>query len=159
MNLLIDCKLNEANKKEPELLKVTKNWFDKNIPDLDYSSVFDIEGGYEWDELNDCKGDWINKKGTVALGDLEFFNKEGTEILEEGSKEYEISYLENTIRNLKFYILLSELEEKNKLDKIGIRHFDVNDGGQFGYNKKTEYARLDLVQYQKELSELQHVIA
>lgn len=150
-DLLINCKLNEANKKEPELLQVTKAWLMSNIPDLDYSSVFDVEGYHE-------KEQWINQQGTVAIGDMEFFNEEGTETLEEGSKDYEIAYLENQIRSLEFYILLSELEEKNELDKIGIIRFNINDGAQFWYHKKTEFARLDLVQCQKELSELQGVV-
>ena len=156
-DLLIDCKLNEANKKEPELLQVTKDWFDKNITELDYSSVFDIEGFYTWKDGQ--KDEWINQEGTVAIGDLEFFNEEGIDTLEEGSKEYEIAYLENQIRSLELYILLSELEEKKELDKIGIIRFNINDGTQFGYSKKTEFAKLDLLQCQKELSELQGVVA
>jgi len=156
-DLLLDCKLNEANKKEAELLKVTKDWLDKNIPDLDYSSVFDIEGFYTWKDGQ--RDEWINQEGTVAIGDLEFFNEEGTENLEEDSKEYEIAYLENQIRSLELYIMLSELEEKNELDKIGIIRFNINDGSQFGYRKKTEFAKLDLLQCQKELSELQVFVA
>jgi hypothetical protein len=151
-DLLIECKLNEANTKEPKLLEVTETWLKSNIPDLDYSSVFDIEGYHE-------KEKWINEQGTVAIGDLEFFNEEGTETLEEGSKEYEIAYLENKIRSLEWYILLSELEEKNELEKIGIINFNINDGGQFGYRKKIEYAKLDLSQCQTELSDLLGVVA
>lgn len=154
-DLLIDCKLNESNSEEPELLQVTKDWFKSNIPELDYTCVFDIEGDYVWDDNKNEIGDWVNESGTVAIGDLEFYNEEGTDSLEEGSKEYEIAYLENQIRSLEFYILLSELEENNELEKLGIISFDINDGAQFGYRKKTEYAKLDLAQYEKELSDLQ----
>lgn len=161
-DLLIDCKLNEANKKKPELLQVTKNWFDKNIPELDYSSVFDIEGYHEkgkWTGNIYESGEWINQQGTVAIGDDEFWNEDGTELLEQYSRDYEIAYLKNQIRSIELYIMLSELEEKNELDKIGIIQFNINDGGQFGYRKKTEYAKLDLANCQKELSELQCVVA
>lgn len=149
---LIDCKLNKANKKEPELLKVTEEWFKLNMPDLDYSCVFDIEGYYENDE-------WINETGTVAIGDLEFYNESGTSTLEEDSGEHEIAYLENQIENVKYYILLSELEDKDELDELGIESYRINDGSQFAYKRKTEYAKLDLVRFEKELSELRSVAA
>lgn len=134
-------------KPDGTVLKKTEAFFKKHFPDLDYSSVYDVDG-YNKD------GEFIYQFGYVSYGDIEFYNDD-CELIEEGTKEYEIEALNNDILLLGFYVLISEIEDKNELAKYGLtNHFTIQDGSQFGYMKKTEFAKRDLAQAQKELAEL-----
>lgn len=138
MFLIIECRLN----KKEEVLFVTKKWLKKNIPDLDWSRVFDID----------------DMTGSVAIGDSYFYDKEGSNELKDGTHEYNIAFCENEIFLMELYIMLTEIENKNGLSEIGIENFRINDGSQFGYRKKLEYAKSDLAYCITELEQLQGVI-
>jgi len=142
MQLLITCSLNQL-KKEAEIKEDLKKWFDENIPDIDYSCICDIDG-YMSDSHN-----WIYETGVIGIGTDEFFNEDGTETLFDDSDEYQIAYLENEIEMFKLYIMLSEMELPEDIEG-----FCIDDGSQFGYNKKVEIAKLDLEKSEKELSDI-----
>jgi hypothetical protein len=144
-DLIITCKLKEDSK-EPELLEVTEEWLEENIQDMDHS-IFDIEG-YTKEEQ------FINESGSIGFGEQSFYDDKG-DTLDEDTVEYRAMYLENQIMVLGYYLMLIDLQGKDELEKIGVLSFDINDGSQFGYNKKKEFAERDLAEFQKELENIQ----
>lgn len=142
MQLLITCSLNQS-KKEAEIKENLKKWFDENIPDIDYSSVFDVDG-----YLSDS-GIWINETGVIGIGSSVFYNEKGDEELSDDTDDYLIACCENDIEVLKLYIMLSEIDLPDDIEG-----FDIDNGSQFGYRKKIEFAKIDLENCEKELAEL-----
>jgi len=131
MQLLITCSLDEKG----EINETLQKWFQENIPDIDYSTPFNLDEDEE--------------TGDIGIGSDVFYNENGDEELDCFSDEYQIAMLENDIQMIELYIMLSEIELPD-----GIEGFDIDNGAQFGYNKKVEIAKLDLEKSEKELSDL-----
>ena len=114
----------------------------KICPDIDLSS------GWDSDEDEDEEGN-ITYSAVFGYGEDDYTDEYGEEIecYKDGdlNPKWEIVVLEQDIEMLEYYIEFYPLSKADEIDFVWI-----NDGSQFGYCPKIEYAQSELIRIEKE---------
>lgn len=104
---------------------------EKICPNMDLSS------GWDFDEDEDEDGN-ITYSAVFGYGDDYYTDEDGND-LDSYSVEYDMAQSEQWIEMLEYYIDFHPLSKSNEIDFVWI-----DDGSQFGYCPKIEYAQKEL---------------